>query len=53
MLPVVVACGVAGAGAGVGTGSGAGAGTAEEENGDPCGVTPPGEEAPGEASIGM
>ena len=51
-MPVAVACGAAGAGAGAGAVSGAGAGTDVEEDGDPCGVTPPGEELPGEACVG-
>ena len=52
-MPVAVACGAAGAGTGAGAVFGVGAGTVAEKDGDPCGVTPPGEEPPGEACIGV
>ena len=47
-MPVAVACGAAGAGTGAGAGTDAGTGG----DGDPCCVTPPGKDLPGEASRG-
>ena len=52
-MPVAVACGAAGAGAGAGAVSGADVDSDAEEDGDPCGVTPSGEEPPVEACIGV
>ena len=52
-MPVADACGAFGTRAGADGVSGAGAGTDAEEDGDPCGVTPPDEEPPDEACTGI
>ena len=50
---MAVACGAADAGAGAGAVSVTRTGADSEKDGDLCGVTPPGEEPPGEACIGI
>ena len=52
LMPVADACGAFGTRAGADGVSGAGAGTDAEEDGVLCGVTPPGEESPGQACTG-